>query len=176
MAPIEDNSEQLQQHSKLSLPRANNEANDYENDEKVSIETENSMTQIIPQAPKQGSTASDPEWRAGRNEWMVIIVVAFVSLMVALDATILVPVLPVSLAEFDMKRGLVGLMLPGDRERFPRQCNRYLLDWDGLPLDPGGLSTLHSRSFGRLRPPFVLPDLAGLLHDRHSTLLPLPEL
>lgn len=37
-------------------------------------------------------------WKAGRKEWMIIIVLAIVSLMVALDATILVPVLPVSTA------------------------------------------------------------------------------
>ena len=39
---------------------------------------------------------SQGEWRAGKSEWMIIIVIAIVSLMVALDATILVPVLPVS--------------------------------------------------------------------------------
>lgn len=44
----------------------------------------------------QESTASEQEWKAGRREWMIIIVLAIVSLMVALDATILVPVLPVS--------------------------------------------------------------------------------
>ncbi len=41
-------------------------------------------------------TASVPEWKAGRNEWMIIIDLAIISLMIALDATILVPVLPVS--------------------------------------------------------------------------------
>ncbi|KAI4114346.1 MAG: hypothetical protein LQ345_004852 [Seirophora villosa] len=33
-------------------------------------------------------------WKAGRKEWMIIIVLAIVSLMVALNATVLVPVLP----------------------------------------------------------------------------------
>ena len=37
------------------------------------------------------------EWKAGRGEWMIIIVLAIVSLMVALDATILVSALSVSI-------------------------------------------------------------------------------
>lgn len=41
------------------------------------------------------TTDSSAEWKAGRSEWMIITVLAIVSLMVALDATILVPVLPV---------------------------------------------------------------------------------
>lgn len=45
---------------------------------------------------KDGGSAEPPLWKAGRKEWMVIIVLAIVSLMVALDAIILVPVLPVS--------------------------------------------------------------------------------
>ena len=38
-----------------------------------------------------------PDWKAGRGEWMIIIVLAIVSLMVALDATILVSALAVSI-------------------------------------------------------------------------------
>lgn len=37
------------------------------------------------------------EWKAGRGEWMIIIVLAIVSLMVALDATILVSALSVGI-------------------------------------------------------------------------------
>ena len=37
------------------------------------------------------------DWKAGRGEWMIIIVLAIVSLMVALDATILVSALSVSI-------------------------------------------------------------------------------
>ncbi|KAI9784712.1 MAG: hypothetical protein M1835_003515 [Candelina submexicana] len=40
------------------------------------------------------SLPSEQAWKAGRKEWMIIIVLAIISLMVALDATILVPVLP----------------------------------------------------------------------------------
>ncbi|KAF2144354.1 uncharacterized protein K452DRAFT_295815 [Aplosporella prunicola CBS 121167] len=41
------------------------------------------------------ATSQDaPEWKAGKAEWTIIIVLAFVSLMVSIDATILVPALP----------------------------------------------------------------------------------
>ena len=36
-----------------------------------------------------------PEWKAGKGEWLIILVLAVVSLMVAIDATILVTALPV---------------------------------------------------------------------------------
>lgn len=49
--------------------------------------------------PQQESTASDQEWKAERNEWMIIIVLAMVKLMVDLDATILVPAFPVSVLD-----------------------------------------------------------------------------
>ncbi|KAB2570574.1 Efflux pump FUS6 [Lasiodiplodia theobromae] len=58
-----------------------------------------------PKADPDPSTATTPthesnvapsgdDWKAGRAEWMIIIVLAFVSLMVSIDATILVTALP----------------------------------------------------------------------------------
>ena len=47
---------------------------------------------VGPQDPVQDSSS---EWKAGRGEWMIIAVLAIVYMMVALDATILVPVLTV---------------------------------------------------------------------------------
>ena len=35
------------------------------------------------------------EWKAGRQEWLIIITLVLISLMASIDATILVPVLPV---------------------------------------------------------------------------------
>ena len=49
-------------------------------------------------------TTPDLEWKAGKEEWMIILVIAIVSLMVALDATILVPVLPVGASQLDAKQ------------------------------------------------------------------------
>lgn len=37
------------------------------------------------------------DWTAGRQEWLIMIVLLIVSLMASIDATILVPVLPVSI-------------------------------------------------------------------------------
>ena len=41
----------------------------------------------------------DLEWKAGRREWLVMITLMIVSLMTALDASILVPVLPVGVSD-----------------------------------------------------------------------------
>lgn len=38
----------------------------------------------------------ESEWLAGRQEWLIVLCLGVVSLMVALDATIVVPALPVS--------------------------------------------------------------------------------
>lgn len=38
----------------------------------------------------------EPDWKPGKQEWAVMITLAIVSMMVALDATVLVPALPVS--------------------------------------------------------------------------------
>lgn len=39
-----------------------------------------------------------PEWKPNKQEWTIMVTIAVVSLMVALDATVLVPVLPVSVS------------------------------------------------------------------------------
>jgi len=52
------------------------------------------------------STTPPPsQWKAGKQEWLIVICLATVSLMVALDATIVVPVLPVSLIHGYGKQG-----------------------------------------------------------------------
>lgn len=61
---------------------------------RASAERESSIP-LGSQNPQQDSIPQG-EWKAGKSEWMIIIVIAIVSLMVALDATILVPILPVS--------------------------------------------------------------------------------
>ena len=77
-----------------SLPHNSTELQDQDKD--VPSKVRQSMTQ----ATLQDTPDVDLEdWKAGRSEWMIIIVMAVVSLMVALDATILVPVLPVSYTE-----------------------------------------------------------------------------
>lgn len=48
-----------------------------------------------PQDLDPATETPDREWKAGKEEWMIILVIAFVGLMVALDATILVSALPV---------------------------------------------------------------------------------
>ncbi len=48
-----------------------------------------------PQRPDPATATPDREWKAGKEEWMIILVITTISLMVALDATILVSALPV---------------------------------------------------------------------------------
>lgn len=56
----------------------------YHNHEDASSDTE------------RGRSEGVVEWTPGKEEWRAMITMAIVSLMVALDATILVPALPVS--------------------------------------------------------------------------------
>ena len=58
----------------------------------------------VTQASNEITDALDSEWKAGGEEWMIIIVIAIVSLMVALDPTILVPALPVSALSSDIPK------------------------------------------------------------------------
>jgi hypothetical protein len=44
---------------------------------------------------KQISKYGQEEWKPGRGEWLILICLTILSLVVSLDATILVPVLPV---------------------------------------------------------------------------------
>jgi hypothetical protein len=40
-------------------------------------------------------TDSTEEWKPQKGEWLIMITLALISLMAALDATILVPIIPV---------------------------------------------------------------------------------
>lgn len=91
------------------------------------------------------SAEPDLDWKAGKEEWAIIIVLAVVSLMVALDATILVTALPVSGNDMD---GLsnVRLIDPVHSYESSWECNRYLLDGYSLPAHPSCLPAIHHRS------------------------------
>ena len=81
--------------------------------EKKTSETRESSTSLNRQGSVKEPNTSGEDWKAGRAEWMIIIVIAIVSLMVALDATILVPVLPVSaFLEKGCKVAIEGLTHP----------------------------------------------------------------
>lgn len=58
---------------------------------------------ITPEDPGPAIITPDLEWKASKEVWMIILVIAIVSLMVAIDATILLPVLPVGASELDVK-------------------------------------------------------------------------
>jgi hypothetical protein len=54
------------------------------------------ITEIDIEAKGEDSAPAMETWTPTKNEWLIMISLAFISLMVALDATILVTVLPVS--------------------------------------------------------------------------------
>ena len=97
MEPHEQSRDDPQQGGKGSLPWKNNEENSLEDEkrEKLPDEIERADDQVDLHNPNRVSMALIPQWKAGKGEWMIIIVMAIVSLMVAIDATILVPALPV---------------------------------------------------------------------------------
>jgi hypothetical protein len=55
------------------------------------------ITEIDVEAKGEQPALAMEAWTPTKNEWLIMISLAFISLMVALDATILVTVLPVSL-------------------------------------------------------------------------------
>lgn len=134
--------------------------------------TEGFGTPLAVHEPQQELAPSDQEWKAGRKEWIIIIVLAIVSLMVALDATILVPVLPVSTSTAWGAKQTEHNMTAGYRERSSWQDNRYILDGNSLPLDSIGPSAIHSCPLGHIWPPSILPVFTWLLLNRYCALLP----
>ena len=64
-------------------------------DSNINIEKQGRMDDMVADIEaKSGKEDEPPQWKPRRHEWMVMITLATISLMVALDATILVPVLP----------------------------------------------------------------------------------
>jgi EmrB/QacA subfamily drug resistance transporter len=64
-------------------------SSEYQN---IDLEKKGDMDIVVPDV--ESTEDKIPEWKPQRHEWMVMITLATISLMVALDATILVPVLP----------------------------------------------------------------------------------
>lgn len=96
IATIQHTSHQAQQQNDGDLSRAKENSKLHTEDDKVpSSEIDDSKKVITLQNADSVTAAPDLEWKAGKEEWMIILVIAVVSLMVALDATILVSVLPV---------------------------------------------------------------------------------
>lgn len=65
--------------------------------ENKSLQTESGVENDLPVDLSKDETELFTDWKAGRQEWLIMIVLLIVSLMASIDATILVPVLPVSI-------------------------------------------------------------------------------
>ena len=91
-----ETADQIYQPAAMNLRTTSVQYGPPEVSEKISAHIENPGVQSAVSEPQQEPANLNQEWKAGRKEWMIILVLATVSLMVALDATILVSVLPVS--------------------------------------------------------------------------------
>ena len=82
------------------------------------------------------------EWKPQKQEYLVMLALSIISLMVALDATILVPVLSVSLKSADL---LSSWLIVGkdNSYRSPRECHRFFLGRYILPIGLRGLSAFY---------------------------------
>ena len=165
---VERVSSELQPQKSLDQQLSQNDAKSQNHDHDVSVEVRESRTE----AALQDNLANT--WKAGRSQWLIIIVIAIVSLMVALDATILVPVLPVSHTDIHGAH-VARLMLLDHCERSPWERDRHLLGRNCLPSHSVGLSTFPSISFGYLWPSLVILGLSRLFHLGLFDLLPFPE-
>lgn len=83
------------------------------------------------------------EWRPRKGEYLVMITVSIISLMVALDATILVPVLPVSYLVFEGS-GHVCLMLEDACTITQRNVDGCFLGRHIIPSNKRCLPAFHS--------------------------------
>ena len=99
--------QQAQHQKDGDLPRADEQSSlhaQHHKDSGTNVDQYREPTS--PRHPDTAIATPDREWKAGKEEWMIILVIAIVSLMVALDATILVPVLPVGGLKFDLNKSL----------------------------------------------------------------------
>lgn len=144
--------------------------------------------------PESSVSDVDDAWKAGRAEKLAIACLSIVSLVVALDATILVPVLPVGLFLYPPDPLLNFLLDPGDLVEWLR--DRDLLGRNVVSPRQRDLSTIHRgvvrrlwqevaasyfhllvcggntrrRSFPRLRSISGWPDHPGNWRRRHHHL------
>jgi hypothetical protein len=115
--------------------------------------------------------ASIPEeWTPTKNEWLIMISLAFISLMVALDATILVTVLPVSLVTKCRQKWRTDLVPPGDSTKAQWDISRGLLGWHIVPPHVRHLPADHSLDQSDFRSSTTPHSLTPALHCRHSAL------
>ena len=105
IATIQHSSHQAHQPNDGNIPRGNEASSlNVKEDVVPGSTTDNASKPITLQDPDPAITTPDLEWKAGKEEWMIVLVIAIVSLMVALDATILVTVLPVGASELNVKK------------------------------------------------------------------------
>jgi hypothetical protein len=111
----------------------------------------------------ESAKSGQVEWKPQKQEYLVMLTLSIISLMVALDATILVTVLPVSYMSIDLtsRRLTIG---QDHSQRSPRLCHRCFLGRHFLPVGLCSLSAFH-RSFVRhFRATRIASPILAILH------------
>ena len=111
----------------------------------------------------ESAKSSQVEWKPQKQEYLVMLTLSIISLMVALDATILVTVLPVSYMSVDLtaRRLTIG---QDHNERSPRLCHRCFLDRHLLPVGLCSLSAFHCSFVRHLRATRIASPILAILH------------
>lgn len=121
-------------------------------------------------------TIGEVEWKPGKKEYAVMLTLALISLMVALDATILVSVLPVSngsrlLARYWRRRACAdGLTEASNRPGGHR--NGCILGRDVVSTLVRSVPAVHGGAVGHLWTQGDARRLRTVLHPRHRPLRP----
>jgi hypothetical protein len=118
----------------------------------------------------RGHLAVESAWTPTMAEVLVMISLSFISLMVALDASILVCVLPVR-SQGATQTFTQYLHTPtGDCIRSQWYISRSILGWHFISSHLCSLPTGHSIDFFPGRPPTDAHRLASILHHWHNIL------
>lgn len=108
------------------------------------------------------------EWKPTRNEWLIMISLAFISFVVSLDATILVTVLPVSAS---LSPAWITSDIPtGDCSQAQRHVGRGFLGRNIIPPHFCHLAAYHRVLQPGIRSSTASPSVVALLHYGHCTM------
>jgi hypothetical protein len=120
---------------------------------------------------KGEATVSIPEtWTPNKNEWLIMISLAFISLMVALDSSILVTVLPVSPSNIHIRQKGTDFVV-GNSAQAQWYLSTGILGWYILSAHLSHLPASHRVHQSDLWSAATARLISRLLYSWHDTLL-----
>ena len=114
------------------------------------------------------------DWEFGKQEKLIMVVLMILSMVVALDAAIVAPVLPVRLVSLCSKR--ISLIDLDHSQGLEWICNRCILGRNLIPSNLRCLSAIYRSNFGYLRAAVVAPIICRPLYHRDIVSLPCTDL